>query len=689
MFQFRGAASRTAGDSYRPGARNNDFNFSAGNAPSFAPSDNYPRARRNNRPRDGRGRGPPRGPARGGPRRFGPKPAHERDLMRREREPTPEQLEGMNEGQSSRFKVLDDLSDSDMDSDEESDHMDLESQSDDAAAAHASAQPIVDDSDDSEDEHPRAKRARVKSKSPEPPAKPKWSNPDPYTVLPPPDESQTKKKDVVKLIRKAKVEATKPAATASEGADFISLNFDDDFAQDNSDNDEGDVSFSGSTTDVPSLSHKPSFSHLDNLHPDRNLAPPPAEENKGGNTSLPLGRLDVWPPPADVHGSDPLGRSQFTTGMQKQDAKDAAAPVRQDNKKRKRRDDNNGGIVDEWLTPDGVDPAPWLAARPQGSRAEDWLHNEILDFHDFVKPRDFEKQVRDDLVRRMDQALRIEFPNLHMRAFGSFASGLYLPTADMDLVACSTQFLNRRISTIHPAKNWLYKFANRLKKAGIAIETSVTVIWAARVPLVKFVEKLTGLRVDVSFENDSGLVANDTFQVWKADYPAMPIIVSLIKQFLVMRGHSEVFTGGLGGYSVICLTITVLRILEERNGRDWDPMTKLDSVLMMFLVYFGRDFDVGRDGIQMDPWQIVGKVSLSLEFRSNFDRFIGKSRRGSIFPTSTETDCIRCTGTTAPAKVPRRTVFSSSTPTTTTTTSLADLPMSPRSSANSATLLVH
>lgn len=636
MFQFRGAAARPPGDNYRPGPRRDGFNFSAGNnAPSFAPSNNYPGARRAP-PQDARRNGQRRGRGRVGPRKFGPKPAHERDLMRHQREPTPDQLEGMNESRESRFKVLDDLSDSD--SEDGDGVMDAETEVHHPIGAPISPSNVNRDShsDDSEDEHPRAKRARVKSKSPEAEqAKPKWSNPDPYTVLPPPGESETKKRDVVKLIRKAKIEAAKPAAPAAEGADFISLNFDDDFAQDDSE-DEGGISLSASVGGEPPLPKKPSFSHLDHLHPDRNIAPPArVEESKGVNMSAPvsLPRLDVWPPPADVHG-DPSGRSQYHTGLQRQEAKDAVAPVRKENsKKRKRRDDVTlGDTIEEWKAPEGTDPAPWFANKLQGHRAEQWLHNEILDFYDYVKPRDFENQVREDLVKRIESVVRKSFPDLNVRAFGSFASGLYLPTADMDLVACSTRFLNGGYANPQPTKSWMYKFANCLKRNGIAIESSVTVIAGSRVPLVKFVEKVTGLRVDVSFENDSGLLANNTFQVWKERYPAMPIIVSLIKQFLVMRDFSEVFSGGLGGYSVICLTITILRVLEERNGDDWDPMQSLDTVLMTFFVYFGRDFDVHNHGIQMEPWNIVTKVSTYAIMSSKAEIFVhlGMSAQSNV-----------------------------------------------------------
>jgi non-canonical poly(A) RNA polymerase PAPD5/7 len=65
---------------------------------------------------------------------------------------------------------------------------------------------------------------------------PKWSNPDPYTALPPPDESRVKKRDVVKLIRKSKVAANiLPNASQNaiaENADFVSFDFASDRDED-------------------------------------------------------------------------------------------------------------------------------------------------------------------------------------------------------------------------------------------------------------------------------------------------------------------------------------------------------------------------------------------------------------------------------------------------------------------------
>lgn len=88
---------------------------------------------------------------------------------------------------------------------------------------------MSDDDNANEAEQPRKKQARTDNKAADGDSVPRWSNPDPYTALPPPDESHRKKKDVVKLIRKSRVtnssdSTSKPATTD----DFISFDFGDD-----------------------------------------------------------------------------------------------------------------------------------------------------------------------------------------------------------------------------------------------------------------------------------------------------------------------------------------------------------------------------------------------------------------------------------------------------------------------------
>ena len=50
--------------------------------------------------------------------------------------------------------------------------------------------------------------------------------------------------------------------------------------------------------------------------------------------------------------------------------------------------------------------------------------------------------VREDILDRLQVAVRHEMPNCDVHCFGSFAAGLYLPNADMDVVVISQSFRN-------------------------------------------------------------------------------------------------------------------------------------------------------------------------------------------------------------------------------------------------------
>jgi non-canonical poly(A) RNA polymerase PAPD5/7 len=88
----------------------------------------------------------------------------------------------------------------------------------------------MDISSSSEAEGPSKKRARTTNDDDASgDAAPKWSNPDPYTALPCPDESTRKKKNMVELIRKARIEEQEAkAAATTEAEDFISFDLTED-----------------------------------------------------------------------------------------------------------------------------------------------------------------------------------------------------------------------------------------------------------------------------------------------------------------------------------------------------------------------------------------------------------------------------------------------------------------------------
>ena len=290
-YTFRGAAERES-QNYR--AQDN-FTFTAPGppAPRFSPNprQSYPQ------PQQGRAaraetsrRRPPTGSrlrgagAAGGYRGrggFRARPAHNRDILSKTgRETTPELLEGMYVDGERRFREVDSSSDDMSDDGADPNVIDL----------------TRDDSD--VDELPR-KRAKVSTDHDA--AVPKWSNPDPYTALPPPEALGGPKKDIVQVIRKAKVDAAPKADgqdAAKENADFISLNFDDDFGDHLSSDESGAGVSLQLLPDVPKASS--GFSHREQFHEKlgstRSTQQPPSSVQAATNRQLPSEYFAGGPP---------------------------------------------------------------------------------------------------------------------------------------------------------------------------------------------------------------------------------------------------------------------------------------------------------------------------------------------------------------------------------------------------------
>lgn len=232
------------------------------------------------------------------------------------------------------------------------------------------------------------------------------------------------------------------------------------------------------------------------------------------------------------------------------------------------------------------------------------LHKELVDFYEFVRPYSFESECRNDLVDRIQRAIRSfgYSKNIEVRSFGSFASGLYLPTADMDLVAVSPTYLGGGQKTFCQKKKDMFALANHLTKVtGTAKKNSMVVIFKAKVPILKFVDELTDLKVDISFENDSGLRAIDTFHVWKRDFPEAPQLVVIVKQLLAMRGLNEVHSGGIGGFTIICLVVSMFQLMPQEQSRSGNQRGRLGELLLNFLDLYGNKFDRFATGITMNP----------------------------------------------------------------------------------------
>ena len=309
--------------------------------------------------------------------------------------------------------------------------------------------------------------------------------------------------------------------------------------------------------------------------------------------------LGTWPPPPTASAADIISISSSPTPPPQK-------PSSSHEKKRKL--DTNltahltpSGLAPEYMLPRNSqkNPTPWLLHdHSRTLHPSDQLHKEIHDFITYIRPRRYEHAVRRHVIHRIRTAITNTIYDVDVRCFGSFAAEIYLPSSDIDLAVISRDFARTGVPK-YSSKNTLYKVSNLLQRAKIPKDGQVAVISKAKVPIIKFVDAMTGLQVDICFENLSGVNANRTFKKWREEYPAMPALAMIVKQFLELRKQNEVYVGGLGGFTVICLVISLLQLHPGFSSGNIPIEKNLGIGLMEFLDLYGHRFKIHKVGIDV------------------------------------------------------------------------------------------
>lgn len=82
-----------------------------------------------------------------------------------------------------------------------------------------------------------------------------------------------------------------------------------------------------------------------------------------------------------------------------------------------------------------------------------------------------------------------------------------------------------------------------LLACGIAEQNSVRVLDKASVPIIKLTDSVSQVKVDISFNMESGVQSAELIKKYKKKYPVLSKLVLVLKQFLLQRNLNEVFTG--------------------------------------------------------------------------------------------------------------------------------------------------
>jgi len=234
------------------------------------------------------------------------------------------------------------------------------------------------------------------------------------------------------------------------------------------------------------------------------------------------------------------------------------------------------------------------------------LHQEILDFFEYMKPIPEEEFMRDRVVQRIEAVVSRLWPESKVEIFGSFATKLYLPTSDIDMMIMGKW----EASPLHTLKN-------ELLKAEIADENDIKVLDKASVPIVKVIDKETSVRVDISFNTSNGVNSANLIKEFMKEFSCLPKLVLVLKQFLYQRALNEVFTGGISSYSLILMVISFLQLHPRDDARSADA--NLGVLLLEFLELYGRYFNYYVVGIRIkDGGSYVKKIEIQEQMETGY-----------------------------------------------------------------------
>ncbi|XP_016982020.1 inactive non-canonical poly(A) RNA polymerase protein Trf4-2 [Drosophila rhopaloa] len=220
------------------------------------------------------------------------------------------------------------------------------------------------------------------------------------------------------------------------------------------------------------------------------------------------------------------------------------------------------------------------------------LHQEIEQFYSYIQSTPTEFYFRAEAVRRIEDVVLAIWPGACVEVFGSFRTGLNLPDSDIDLV-------------VHYGHYWnpgtpLHELESELVARGVPEPDTVCVLDKASVPVVKFTERVSRIKFDVTFNAAaSGVQAAELIKEFIRQFPELPKLVMVLKQFLSLQGLNEVYSSG--GVSSYALTLMVISFLQQqaRNNKRYTSNNKLGLLLLQFLDYYGRKFDFFKYGISV------------------------------------------------------------------------------------------
>ncbi|KAJ3041211.1 hypothetical protein HDV00_009749 [Rhizophlyctis rosea] len=337
---------------------------------------------------------------------------------------------------------------------------------------------------------------------------------------------------------------------------------------------------------TPSSTGKPGESRSNNNHPvlatltTEKASPTPPSPSSPSSRSLPEANSEEPSSPSDAARAD---------------------------LKRKRTPESDH--VMPWPAKDHPEGIDWWIGKGYVGPIEAALSSEIEDFITWATPSESAVRVRKEVIAlvtsKLSEVGKVKGRRITVETFGSFVNNLSLPDADVDLIIMD-EGKDDADANVEQNETGLGRYIRTLEKLAL-VEEDIREFQArtganVQVPVVKFREAMTGLEVDVTYNERGGLESGKLLQDLMIEIPHLRSIAMVVKMLLKAREMNSVPLGGFGSFATVLLCAIFLRahdqLFPQRYGSG-QPSPDAGTLLLDLLQYFENQFQPERFGMSL------------------------------------------------------------------------------------------
>lgn len=242
------------------------------------------------------------------------------------------------------------------------------------------------------------------------------------------------------------------------------------------------------------------------------------------------------------------------------------------NNNKRKRDEEQNNLNEPWKEKN----SKWRKINNEGNGYLEYSFRYLLEW---LTPTKEEKLLKLKSVIKLEMIVKSIYPNCKMEIFGSFVTGLSIPSSDIDV--CFMDIKQAEIETLTIIGYVLIK---------LNVCRNMRIIKDAKVKILKYTDNESGANVDICINQKSSKESTDFVKKKIKEYIYLRPLVILIKFFLNSRNLNETYTGGIGSFMLCCMVLHFLQIHPLTFDTKIYNNTNLVSLIIEFFYFYNLDY---------------------------------------------------------------------------------------------------